>query len=185
MVSKIVLNGSTFQKHLKLEYDGPLDQPTRHRGMNVALYAPEIPQNTAAILRTLACLGAKAHIVGPAAFDLSDRAMRRAGLDYADTVPIKRHATYDDFRRDIAGRVVLFTTHGSTSLPEFEFDQGDTLLFGRESSGVPDEIHAAADATVRIPLKEGARSLNLAVAVGIALMTALLATDGVAAKGLR
>lgn len=153
--------------------------------MNVALYAPEIPQNTAAILRTLACLGAEAHIVGPAAFDLSDRAMRRAGLDYAQTVPIKRHATFGQFREEVAGRVVLLTTRGAATLEKFAFDQSDTLLFGRESAGVPDEIHAAVDATVRIPLKEGARSLNLSVAVGIALMTALIATGGLEARGLR
>ena len=152
--------------------------------MNVALFQPEIPQNTAAILRTLACLGAEAHIVGPAAFDLSERGLRRAGLDYAQTVPLTRHHTFRDFRRAVPGRIVLLTTRASVPLHAFAFDQGDTLLFGRESAGVPEEVHAGADARVRIPLMPGARSLNLAVAVGIALMAATVSSGAITTKGL-
>lgn len=153
--------------------------------MDVALYEPDIPQNTAAILRTAACLGSTVHIVGPAAFDLSDRAVRRAGLDYAAGVPLVRHATFEAFRATIEGRIVLFTTRAGTLLPGFAFDPRDTLLFGRESAGVPQRVHETADASVRIPLAPGARSLNLAVAVGIGLMTALTVSGALSAKGLR
>ncbi|UOM33182.1 tRNA (cytidine(34)-2'-O)-methyltransferase [Acuticoccus sp. I52.16.1] len=153
--------------------------------MNVALFQPEIPQNTAAILRTLACLGARGHIIGPAAFDLSPRAIRRAGLDYAATVPLTQHPTFDAFKAAAPGRVVLFTTRADMALTDFAFDQSDTLLFGRESAGVPDEVHAAADVRLRIPLVPGARSLNLAVAVGIALMTATVSSGALVAKGLK
>lgn len=152
--------------------------------MNVALFQPEIPQNTAAILRTLACFGASAHIVGPAAFDLSDRAVRRAGLDYAASVPLTRHPTFDAFKAAVPSRIVLLTTRADTLLHDFAFHEDDTLLFGQESAGVPDTVHAAADARVRIPLVPGARSLNLAVAVGIALMAATVSSGAVTTRGL-
>lgn len=152
--------------------------------MNVALYQPEIPQNTAAILRTAACFGAPVHIVGPASFDLSERAARRAGLDYAQTARIQRHASFEDFHA-AQRRVVLFTTQGATLLPDFAFEPGDTLLFGRESAGVPDIVHTACRHRVRIPLDAGARSLNLAVAVGIGLFAALATTRSFAEKGLK
>ncbi|RAI04084.1 rRNA methyltransferase [Acuticoccus sediminis] len=153
--------------------------------MNVALFQPEIPQNTAAILRTLACFGAEAHIVGPAAFNLSERAQRRAGLDYAQTVPLTHHTTFEAFQSAMPGRIVLLTTGAETLLHDFAFDQSDTLLFGRESAGVPETVHAAASARVRIPLMPQARSLNLAVAVGIALMAAYLSSGAITTKGLR
>lgn len=136
--------------------------------MDVALYEPDIAQNTAAILRTAVCFDAGVHIVGPAAFDLSDRAVRRAGLDYAARARLTRHTTFTDFRGAV-GRVVLFTTSADVALPDFAFAQGDTLLFGRESTGVPHNVHHQVDARIRIPLADGARSLNLAVAVGIGL----------------
>jgi len=150
--------------------------------MNVALYQPEIPQNTAAILRTAVCLGADVDIIGPASFDLSQRAVRRAGLDYAQNATIKRHASFEEFcaaRR----RVVLFTTHASTLLPDFAFAADDTLLFGRESAGVPDAVYDACEHRVRIPLAAGARSLNLAVAVGIGLFAALSSSRSFPEKG--
>lgn len=153
--------------------------------MIVALYQPDIAQNTAAILRTAACLGASVHIVGPAAFDLSDRAVRRAGLDYAHRVPLTRHASFEAFTSAVPGRIVLFTTSGASPVQSFAFEPDDALLFGQESAGVPDAIHAAAHARVRIPQATGTRSLNLAVSVGIALMMALNATGGFEAKGLR
>lgn len=143
--------------------------------MDVALYQPDIPQNTAAILRTAVCFGATAHIVGPAAFDLSDRAVRRAGLDYAARARLRRHTGLEAFRA-AAGRVVLFTTAARQTLPEFPFEPADTLLFGRESAGVPPAVHEAIADRVRIPLVPGARSLNLAVAVGIGLSHALFTT---------
>ncbi|WP_420391550.1 tRNA (cytidine(34)-2'-O)-methyltransferase [Acuticoccus sp.] len=153
--------------------------------MDIALYQPEIPQNTAAILRTAGCLGAGVHLVGAPAFDLSTRAARRAGLDYVATVPIQRHATFADLRAAVAGRIVLFTTHADLVLTDASFGFDDTLLFGREGSGVPTAIHDSADERVRIPLVAGARSLNLAVAVGIGLMGALNASGALARKGLR
>lgn len=152
--------------------------------MDIALYQPDIPQNTAAILRTAVCFDAAVHIVGPAAFDLSDRATRRAGLDYAATARLKRHTSFDLFKSATPGRIVLFTTRGTASLATFSFAPGDTLLFGRESAGVPDAVHDACDARVRIPIDAGARSLNLAVAVSIGLWQALASTHQLDPKGL-
>lgn len=142
--------------------------------MIVALYEPDIPQNTAAILRTAACLGAPVHIVGPAAFDLSSRAVRRAGLDYAPRALLTRHVTFAEFFTALEGRLVLLTTRGDVPLDAFDFAATDVLLFGAESAGVPDHVHAAADARVVIPMVPGVRSLNLATAVGIALWQAMV-----------
>lgn len=144
--------------------------------MKVALYQPEIPQNTAAILRTAACFDVPVAIIGPAAFDLSERAVRRAGLDYAATAAIQRHASLEDFFA-AQSRVVLFTTHASAPLQTFAFAPGDTLLFGRESAGVPDEVAQRCPNRVRIPIAAGRRSLNLAVAVAIGLFEALQSLD--------
>ena len=151
--------------------------------MDIALYQPEIPQNTAAILRTAVCLGAFVHIIGPASFDLSERAVRRAGLDYAATATIKRHTSFEAFVESV-GRVVLFTTSGATGLCDFRFAAGDTLLFGRESAGVPQTVHSHCRHRVRIPMAAQSRSLNLAVSVGIGLFHALAATDTLTEKGL-
>lgn len=150
--------------------------------MNVALYQPEIPQNTAAILRTAACFEVAVHIVGPAAFDLSQRSVRRAGLDYAQTATLQRHTSFDNFFA-AQRRVVLFTTRAELALPEFTFDPGDTLLFGRESAGVPEDVHARCPARVRIPIAAEARSLNLAAAVAIGLFHALQSTRTLPEKG--
>jgi len=152
--------------------------------MDIALFEPDIPQNTAAILRTAVCFDAAVHIVGPAAFDLSERATRRAGLDYAATARLKRHTSFDVFKSATPGRIVLFTTRASTTLDAFAFAPGDTLLFGRESAGVPDAVHDACDERVRIPLARGARSLNLAVAVAVGLWQALSSTNQLDPKGL-
>ena len=149
--------------------------------MNIALYQPEIPQNTAAILRTAACFATPVHIVDPAAFDLSTRAMRRAGLDYAQSAKVQRHASFEAFLMS-QRRVILFTTSAGATLPDFAFAPGDTLLFGRESAGVPPSVHEACAARVRIPIASGARSLNLAVAVAIGLYQALAATGRLPGK---
>ncbi|XWN31616.1 MAG: tRNA (cytidine(34)-2'-O)-methyltransferase [Devosia sp.] len=141
--------------------------------MDIALYQPEIPQNTAAIIRTAACFDACIHIIGPAAFDMSDRAVRRAGLDYVQRALMRRHADWQAFRSDMEGRVVLFTTKAETAHTAFRFSATDCLLFGRESSGVPEHVHKGCEARVRIPLVADARSLNLAVAVGIGLAEGL------------
>ncbi|MEM8855791.1 MAG: tRNA (cytidine(34)-2'-O)-methyltransferase [Pseudomonadota bacterium] len=144
--------------------------------MEIALYQPEIPQNTAAIIRTAACFDACVHIIGPAAFDVSDRMVRRAGLDYLQRALLRRHVDWDAFRSAVTGRVVLFTTKADKGHTDFAFAPGDCLLFGRESSGVPARVHDESDARVRIPMAQNTRSLNLAVAVGIGLAEGLRST---------
>jgi tRNA (cytidine/uridine-2'-O-)-methyltransferase len=150
--------------------------------MRIALYQPDIPQNTGTILRLCACLGIEAHLIGPAGFPASDRAFRRAGMDYVDAVVIVRHRSWGDFdswRRDGDGhRLVLFTTSSALSYLEYRYQADDILLFGRESAGAPPEVHAAADARLVIPMRPGLRSLNVAAAVAMASGEALRQTDG-------
>jgi tRNA (cytidine/uridine-2'-O-)-methyltransferase len=149
--------------------------------MRIALYQPDIPQNTGTILRLCACLGIEAHIVEPAGFPVSDRAFRRAGMDYLDRLSIVRHESWGDFdawRRAEGLRLVLFTTRGSRPYLEHRFSDADVLLFGRESAGVPDDVHAAADARLVIPLQPGLRSLNVAMAVAMAAGEAMRQTSG-------
>lgn len=140
--------------------------------MRIALYQPDIPQNTGAILRLAACLDIPVDIIGPAVFDTSNRALRRAGLDYLSTVEIGRHVGWQAFQdwlrsRAPAQRLVLLTTRGLQRHDEFTYQRTDVLLVGRESAGVPDYVHDAADARVRIPLRAGMRSLNVAIATAI------------------
>jgi tRNA (cytidine/uridine-2'-O-)-methyltransferase len=147
--------------------------------MRIALFQPDIPQNTGTILRLCACLGIEAHIVEPAGFPVSDRAFRRAGMDYLDQVSIIRHESWPDFerwRRQQALRLVLFTTEAATPYLDHRFTARDILMFGRESAGVPAEVHAAADARLVIPLQPGLRSLNVAMAVAMAAGEALRQT---------
>jgi tRNA (cytidine/uridine-2'-O-)-methyltransferase len=147
--------------------------------MEIALYEPDIPQNTGTILRLGACLGVAVHIIEPAGFPVSDRAFKRAGLDYLDQVKIERHvsfATFDAWRKTNHRRLVLLTTRGDQAYPSRAYKDGDLLLCGRESSGVPDHVRAAADASVRIPMREGLRSLNIAVALSMVLGEALRQT---------
>jgi tRNA (cytidine/uridine-2'-O-)-methyltransferase len=156
--------------------------------MRLALYQPDIPQNTGTILRLCGCLGIEAHIIEPAGFPSSDRAFRRAGMDYIDAVAITRHASWRDFeawRRAAACRLVLFTTKSESCYLDFRFAPDDVLLFGRESAGVPEAVHAAADARLLIPLRPGMRSLNVAMAVALAAGEALRQTGGIARAGSR
>jgi tRNA (cytidine/uridine-2'-O-)-methyltransferase len=149
--------------------------------MRNALYQPDIPQNTGTILRLAACLGLTAHLIEPAGFPISDRAFRRAGMDYLDQVEIVRHsgwAAFAAWRAADRGRLVLFTTRASDSHLAHAFHADDVLLFGRESAGVPDEVHDAAAARLRIPMRPGLRSLNVAMAVALAVGEALRQTDG-------
>src|SRR5690242_20978881 len=149
------------------------DRPVR---MRIALYQPDIPQNTGTILRLCGCLGIEAHIIEPAGFPSSDRAFRRAGMDYLDAVAITRHASWPDFetwRRAAGCRLVLFTTKAATSYLDFTFAADDILLFGRESAGVPEPIHGAAVARLSIPMRSGMRSLNVAMAAALAAGEAL------------
>jgi tRNA (cytidine/uridine-2'-O-)-methyltransferase len=147
--------------------------------MPVALYEPDIPQNTGTLLRLAACLDVAVHIIEPAGFPTTDRAFRRAGMDYLDRVELMRHASWEAFeawRRDDGARLILFTTRASDCYLDRAFAADDILLFGRESSGVPEAVHRAADARVRIPMHSGMRSLNVAVACAMALGEALRQT---------
>ncbi|MGH6954211.1 MAG: tRNA (cytidine(34)-2'-O)-methyltransferase [Alphaproteobacteria bacterium] len=149
--------------------------------MRLALYQPDIPQNAGAILRLAACLGAPVDLIEPCGFVLSDRRLRRAGMDYLESVEMVRHRSWDAFQRaraEGAGRLVLLTTKSAQPYVEFAFCSADTLLLGRESAGVPEEVHAAADAQVRIPMSPGMRSLNVALAAAIVLAEALRQTGG-------
>jgi tRNA (cytidine/uridine-2'-O-)-methyltransferase len=144
--------------------------------MRIALYEPDIPQNTGTILRLAACLGAEAHIVEPAGFPTSDRAFRRAGMDYLDQVALVRHvdwAAFERWRAAKRARLVLFTTRSRVSYLDHAFRENDVLLFGRESAGVPDHVHRAAEARLVIPVREGLRSLNVALACAMALGEAM------------
>jgi tRNA (cytidine/uridine-2'-O-)-methyltransferase len=150
--------------------------------MRIALYEPDIPQNTGTILRLCACLGIEAHIIEPAGFPTTDRAFRRAGMDYLEAVALTRHACWRDFeawRRSRHHRLVLFTTGATLSYLDFRFDQADVLLFGRESAGVPEMVHAAADSRLVIPMRKSVRSLNVAVAAAMAAGEAMRQTGGV------
>ncbi|MEA2870677.1 MAG: tRNA (cytidine/uridine-2-O-)-methyltransferase [Hyphomicrobiales bacterium] len=149
--------------------------------MQLALYEPDIAQNTGTILRLCACLGVAAHIIEPAGFPVSDRAFRRAGMDYLDQVTLRRHsswAAFDAWRRGERHKLVLFTTHAAKSYLDHPFAADDILLFGRESAGVPEDVHAAADARLTIPMRPGLRSLNVAMACAIVVGEALRQTGG-------
>ena len=147
----------------------------------LALFQPDIPQNTGTMLRLCACLGVSAAIVEPAAFPVSDRAFRRAGMDYLDRIDIARHASFAAFEawRAAAGRrLVLLTTKGAMPHTDFAFAQDDILLVGRESAGVPENVHAAADARIVVPMRPGFRSLNVAVTAAMVVGEALRQTGG-------
>ena len=144
--------------------------------MRIALYQPEIAGNVGTILRLGACLGVAVDLIEPMGFPWSDRALARAGMDYAGQVAVTRHADWNAFLASTAGRLVLFTTRGAERLPEAAFEPDDVLLLGSEGAGVPEPVHDRADLRVRIPLTPGFRSLNLAVAAGIGLAEALRQT---------
>ena len=143
--------------------------------MRLALYEPDIPQNTGALLRLAACFGVRVDLIEPAGFLLDDRRLKRAALDYADLVDVTRHSSWAQFccARDPDSRLILMTTSGNVPLHRFDFAATDTILLGRESAGVPETVHAAADARLVIPLRSEARSLNVALAGAIALHEAL------------
>lgn len=144
--------------------------------MRIALFEPDIPQNAGTILRLAACLGLEAHLIEPAGFPVTDRAFRRAGMDYLDQVALVRHASWELFetwRRGEGLRLVLFSTQGAMPYLGHKFRPEDILLFGRESAGVPDAVHAAADARLVIPMRPGLRSLNVAMACAMAVGEAM------------
>ncbi len=149
--------------------------------MRIALYEPDIPQNTGTILRLCACLGLEAHIIEPAGFPVTDRAFRRAGMDYLDRVAITRHGSFqafEDWRRAERLHLVLLTTAAEAAYLDHTFRDDQVLLVGRESAGVPEAVHAAADVRLRIPIAEGLRSLNVAMAVALVAGEALRQTGG-------
>ena len=140
--------------------------------MRLVAYQTDIPQNLGALMRVAACFNAPLDVIGPCGFPFSDRDVRRVAMDYADLVDVTVHVSWAAFlkseeRRD--GRLVLLTTKAASPLPEFDWRETDLLMVGRESAGVPGHVHDEADVRLRIPMAEGARSLNVAVSAGIAL----------------
>jgi tRNA (cytidine/uridine-2'-O-)-methyltransferase len=146
--------------------------------MRIALYQPDQAGNVGTILRLAACLGVPVDIIEPCGFPWSDRALRRAGMDYAEIAAVTRHESWEAFWAARQGRLALLTTQGATSLAHARFEPADMLLLGSESSGVPEEVHALADLRIRIPQAARTRSLNIAVAAGIGLAEALRQTGG-------
>lgn len=147
--------------------------------MRIALYQPDIPQNAGAIFRLAACLGVPVDVIEPCGFVLDDRRLRRVAMDYDGQAEIVRHPSWENYADNRApGRIVLLTTRGATSHIDFSFQSSDTLLLGRESAGVPDSIHSAADARLIVPMATGARSLNVVTAAAMALGEALRQTGG-------
>lgn len=145
----------------------------------LAIYQPDIAQNTGTMLRLAACLGVPVEIIEPAGFDVSDRNLRRSGMDYLERAAVTRHVswrTFEDWRRTGGGRLILATTKGAIPYTAFGFSQDDIVMVGRESAGVPDEVHEAADARVVIPMRPGLRSLNVAVTAAMILGEALRQT---------
>ncbi len=146
--------------------------------MRLALYQPDIPQNAGAALRLAACFGVPVDIIEPCGFVWSHSRMRRAGMDYVDHVDMVRHAGWDDFRSALSGRLLLLTTKASERFDTVAYRPGDVLLLGRESAGVPPEVHGRADLRLRIPMRPETRSLNVVNAAAIVLGEALRQTNG-------
>jgi tRNA (cytidine/uridine-2'-O-)-methyltransferase len=149
--------------------------------MRLGLFQPDIPQNLGSMMRLCACLDVIVDVIEPCGFPLSDRSLRRAAMDYREKSEFELHASWENFlaapaRRD--GRLVLFTTRAAQPYTRFAFQPGDTLLFGRESAGVPDEVHERAQARLVIPIRPDTRSINVATAAAMALGEALRQTGG-------
>jgi tRNA (cytidine/uridine-2'-O-)-methyltransferase len=151
------------------------------RYVRIALYQPDIPQNTGTILRLVACMGVGVDIIEPCGFVLDDKRMRRAGMDYLHRVDLVRHNSWDAFmesKRNQGGRLLLLSTKAAHIYTDFEYKTDDTLLLGRESEGVPQDVHDTADERLIIPMAEGMRSLNVAVTGAMVLGEALKQTGG-------
>ena len=149
---------------------------TNH-GLKIALFEPDIPQNTAAIIRTCSCLGAKLEIIEPCGFFLNDKRFKRVVMDYFDEKEIKFYQNSKDFFQSKKNqRIILMTTKASISYTTFKFDKNDTILFGRESAGVPENIHKIVKYRLKIPMKNNKRSLNIASSVAIILAESLKQT---------
>ena len=151
-----------------------MTQNLNDHGPKIALFEPDIPQNTAAIIRTCACLGAKLEIIEPCGFLLTDKRFKRVVMDYLDEKEIKFYKNSDHFFESKENqRIILMTTKASVSYTTFRFDKNDTILFGRESAGVPDKVHKLIKNKLRIPMKNNKRSLNIASSVSIILAESL------------
>ena len=148
--------------------------------MKLALYEPDIPQNTGALLRLAACLATPVSVIEPCGFVFSDRRLRRAGMD---AVEVTRHESWETFLEQSTGRLLLLTTQGETAYTRFAYQPGDTLLLGSESAGVPNHVHDAVDARLFIPMAQGARSINVAMVGAMALSEALRQTDSFPRRG--
>lgn len=146
--------------------------------MRIALHQPDIAGNVGTILRLAACLGVPVDIIEPCGFAFSERALRRSGMDYADSVEVVRHVDWTAFEAGTSGRIILFSTHAEGTLARASFRPDDILLFGSEGAGVPQAVHDRADLRLRIPMRPGFRSLNVAISAGIALAEALRQTGG-------
>lgn len=145
--------------------------------LRLALFEPDIPQNTGAMMRLAACLGVGLDLIEPCGFVLDDRRLRRAGMDYMDSLDLVRHTAWRHFHAGLGGRrLVLLTTRGSCSYLDFAFRPDDVLLVGRESGGVGEEVHAAAGARILVPMRPGLRSLNVALAAAMVLGEAIRQT---------
>lgn len=146
--------------------------------MRIALFEPDIAGNVGTIIRLAACTGAGVDLIEPMGFPWGDRALARAGMDYAGQAEVRRHADWAAFLDTVQARIVLFTTKGAARIDQTQFAPGDILLFGAEGSGVPEQVHDRAELRVRIPMRPGFRSLNVAVSAGIGLAEALRQTRG-------
>ncbi len=152
--------------------------------MRLALFQPDIPQNTGTLMRLCACLDLSIDIIEPCGFVFNDKAMQRAGMDYLEMVDYRRHSSWQDFLQfreehpEEYGRIVLMTTHASKPYTEFSFQPNDVILMGRESVGVPQEVHQRADARIVIPMNEKARSINVAVSAVMVVGEGLRQIDG-------
>tara|TARA_A100000164_G_scaffold120130_1_gene106210 strand:- start:201 stop:674 length:474 start_codon:yes stop_codon:yes gene_type:complete len=151
-----------------------MENKNSNGGLKIALYEPDIPQNTAAIIRTCACLGAQLEIIEPCGFLLSDKRFKRVVMDYMEEKDIKFYKSSNDFfKYKESQRIILMTTKASISYTKFKFDENDTILFGRESAGVPESIHKLIKNRLKIPMKINKRSLNIASSVAIVLAESL------------
>ena len=142
----------------------------KNKTIKIALFEPDIPQNTGSILRLIACFGLQLDIIGPCGFLLSEKKMRRSGMDYIDTAYFRLHESWDAFQEDrlkFSSRLILATTSGTQSYNSFKFERGDIILFGRESAGVPEYVHEAVNERLTIPMIKGPRSINLSSSVAM------------------
>lgn len=152
--------------------------------MRLALYQPDIPQNTGTLLRLGACLDLPIDIIEPCGFLFNEKAIRRAGMDYLDFSNYRRHNSWNDFldyreqHSQEYGRIILLTTHGNKSFVDFDFKPNDIILMGRESAGVPENVHQKADAQLLIPMNPNARSINMAISAAMAITEGLRQTGG-------